>query len=68
MDSWVRSLDDRKSTFGYVFHMNSSVISWSSKKKPIVSQPTPEVEYIVGNVVACQVIFLRRVLTDLKEH
>ena len=31
------SLDDRKRTFGYVFHLGSGVISWVSKKKPIVT-------------------------------
>ena len=34
---WARSIDDRKSTSGYVFHMGSGAISWASKKQPIVS-------------------------------
>ena len=29
---WAGSVDDRKSTSGYVFHMGSGVISWASKK------------------------------------
>jgi len=31
------SLNDRKSTFCFLFHLGSSVISWASKKQPIVT-------------------------------
>ena len=31
-----RSIDDRKSTFGYTFHFGTGVVSWDSKKQPIV--------------------------------
>lgn len=34
---WARSVEDRKSTLEYVFHLASGVISWDSKKQPIVS-------------------------------
>lgn len=30
---WVGSLDDRKSTSIYMFHMGLGAISWASKKK-----------------------------------
>lgn len=33
---WAGSIDDRKSTSGYIFHMGLRDISWASKKKPIV--------------------------------
>ena len=29
---WAGSVDDRKSTAGYFFHMGSGAISWASKK------------------------------------
>ena len=29
---WAGSVDDRKNTSGYVFHMGSRAISWASKK------------------------------------
>lgn len=41
------------------------VISWASKKQPIVSQSTIEAEYIAENATACQAIWLRRILADL---
>ena len=31
------SLDDRKSTSSYVFHIGSGVISWASKKQPFLT-------------------------------
>ena len=34
---WAGSLDDRKSTSRYMFHMGSGAISWASKKQPIVT-------------------------------
>lgn len=43
MDSdWAGSLDDRKSTSGYAFHLGSGVVSWASKKQPIVSLSTTD--------------------------
>ena len=65
---WAGSLDDRKSTFGYMFHMRSGAISWASKKQPIVAQSTVEAKYIVANAAACQAIWLRRILIDLNER
>jgi hypothetical protein len=53
---WAGSIYDRKRTFGYVFHMGLGVISWASKKQPIVSQSTIEAKYIAANAAACQVI------------
>ena len=34
---WIGNLDDRRSTTRYAFNIGSRVISWSSKKQPIVS-------------------------------
>ena len=65
---WAGSIDDRKRTSGYVFHMGSGVISWASKKQPIVSQSTTEAEYIEANAAACQAIWLRKILKDLCER
>ena len=66
MDSdWAGSIDDRKSTSRYVFHMRSGVISWASKKQPIFTQSTIEAEYIAANAATCQAIWLRRILADL---
>jgi hypothetical protein len=57
--------DDRKSISGYVFMMNSSAISWSSKKQPVVTLSTTEAEFIAAASSACQVVWLRRILKSL---
>eukprot|EP00253_Pinus_taeda_P024371 PITA_24371 len=62
---WAGSVDDRKSTSGYVFHMGSGAISWASRKQPVVSLSTAEVEYVAATTAACQAVWLRRVLKDL---
>ena len=34
------SIDDRKITSGYIFHLGSGEISWASQKQPIVTLST----------------------------
>lgn len=58
-------LDDRKITFGYVFHLGLVVISWASKKQLIVTFLWVELEYVVATPTICQAIWLRRVLNGI---
>eukprot|EP00253_Pinus_taeda_P019682 PITA_19682 len=51
---WAGSVDDRKSTSEYVFHMGSGAISWASKKQPVVALSTAEAEYVAATAAACQ--------------
>jgi len=62
---WAGSVDDRKSTSGYVFHIGSGAISWASKKQPIVALSTAEAEYVAATAAACQAIWMRRMLRSL---
>ncbi|KAL4282228.1 hypothetical protein GQ457_03G017580 [Hibiscus cannabinus] len=63
---WARSLDDMKSTSGYVFNVGSGAICWSSKKQQVVAQSTAEAEYIAVDAAAAnQAIWLRNLLSDL---
>lgn len=45
---WAGDVETRKSTSGYVFHLGSGVVSWSSNKQPIIALSMTEVEYIVA--------------------
>ncbi|XP_070034405.1 uncharacterized mitochondrial protein AtMg00810-like [Nicotiana tomentosiformis] len=62
---YVRDIDDRKSTTGFVFFLGDSVISWSSKKQSIVTLSTCEAEYIAATSCTCYAIWLRRLLKEL---
>eukprot|EP00253_Pinus_taeda_P032482 PITA_32482 len=65
---WDGSVDDRKSTSGYVFHMGSGAISWASKKQSIVALSTTEAEYVAATAAACQAIWMRRMLRSLSQE
>ncbi|CAL5403117.1 unnamed protein product [Camellia sinensis] len=58
--------NDRKSTSDYVFMMGSGVISWSSRKQPIVTLSTTKAEFVAATSCACKAIWLRRLLETLQ--
>ncbi|XP_034681024.1 secreted RxLR effector protein 161-like [Vitis riparia] len=62
---YAGDLDDRKSTFEYVFMMGIGAISWSSKKQPIVTLSFTEAEFVVATACACQAIWLKKILKEL---
>nr|KYP72044.1 Retrovirus-related Pol polyprotein from transposon TNT 1-94 [Cajanus cajan] len=63
--NYAGDLDDRRSTSGLVLVMGSGAVSWASKKQPIVSLSTTEVEYIAAASCACQCIWIRGILDQL---
>jgi hypothetical protein len=63
---WGGNMDDRKITLGYIFHLGSGAISWASQKQPIVALSSAEAEYVAATSAACQVVWMRRVLSDLR--
>eukprot|EP00253_Pinus_taeda_P013575 PITA_13575 len=65
---WAGSVDDRKSTSGYVFHMGSGAISWASKKQSIVALSTAEAEYVAATAATCQAVWMRRMLRSLGQE
>jgi hypothetical protein len=51
---------DRKSTFGYTFHFGIGIVSWASRKQPIVTLFSTEVEYVATTSTTCQAAWMRR--------
>ncbi|CAJ2638092.1 unnamed protein product [Trifolium pratense] len=64
---WAGSVDDMKSTSGYVFNLGSGVISWCSKKQDNVAQSSAEAEYLAAGLATQQSLWLRRILEDIGE-
>ena len=62
---WAGSVDDMKSTSGYTFFIGSGAISWNSRKQETVAQSTAEAEYIAASSAVSQVIWIRKILSDL---
>lgn len=57
---------ERKSTSGNILFMNTTPISWSSKKQTIVALSSCEAEYVAGCHSVCHGVWLNEVLKDLK--
>ena len=66
MDSdWEGSAIDRKSTSGCCFSMGSGVISWFSRKQSCMAVSTSESVYVVPCSTSCEVVWIRKLLSDL---
>ncbi|WRX09128.1 Integrase [Theobroma cacao] len=62
---WAGSLDDAKSTSGYVFTLGNGTFSWSSHKQDTVAQSSAEAEYVAATSAANHAIWVRKALHDL---
>jgi hypothetical protein len=62
---WASCLDTCRSTSSFAVFLSDSLVSWSSKRQPVVSSSSVEAKYhAVANSVA-KVVWLRQLLQEL---
>ena len=54
---WARS-DNRRLTGGYIYHINSTLVCWSSKKQSSIALSSTEAEYMEAKEATTQAIWL----------
>ena len=62
---WADDPTDRRSTTGYCFLLDDSLISWRSKKQTVVACSSTEAEYRALEATTAELIWLRWLLQDL---
>ncbi|XP_022868004.1 uncharacterized protein LOC111387663 [Olea europaea var. sylvestris] len=61
---WAGNADDRKSTSGGCFYVDSNLVSWMSKKQKSVSLSIAETEYIAVDSCCTQLLWMKQMLSD----
>ena len=63
--SWIISVSDNKSTYGWIFTLSEGAISWASKKQTCIFHSTMESEFIALAAADKEVEWLRNMLLDI---
>ncbi|KAM1774747.1 hypothetical protein ACFX12_044083 [Malus domestica] len=62
---WASNALNRKSTTGFCTFVGGNLVTWKSKKQTVVARSSAEAEYRAMAAMACELIWLKSLLTDL---
>ena len=63
--SWITSVNDNNSTFGWIFTLGGGAISWASKKQTCISHSAMEFELITLANARKEAKWLKNMLLDI---
>lgn len=63
---WVGSTIDRRSTSGYCTFIWGNLVTWRSEKQNVVARSSAEVEYRSMAHGICEIIWLKKMMEELK--
>ena len=63
---WAGLVTNRKSTIGYCSYIWGNLVTWRSKKQPVVARSNAEAEFRALSHGICEGIWLQRMLKELK--
>lgn len=62
---WAGSTIDRRSTSGMCTFVGGNLVTWRSKKQSVVSRSSAEAEYRAVALGMCELLWLKKLLTEL---
>ncbi|KAM1792893.1 hypothetical protein ACFX12_036703 [Malus domestica] len=65
---WAGNAIDRRSTTGYCTFVGGNIVTWKSKKQQVIARSSAEAEYRAMAATACELIWLKGLLSDLGFH
>ena len=63
---WAGDLDDKKSVGAYYVYLGHNLVSWSSKKQPVIARSSTESEYRSLAAVSAEISWLQSLFSELK--
>lgn len=63
---WACCPDDRRSIAGYCVYLGDTLVSWSSKKQPVVSRSSTESEYRALAQVSTEISWIQALLQEFE--